>query len=120
MRNKYLTRYGFVKRPSGCNSGRRGRFCFPPATEISALNEPQHYPVKISQLPEELVEATSPLDASRKVGEIIRTRSALAVLHDDEPVVIKGPDRRVWLRNGTVGAFRSGAPVVGDTPEREL
>lgn len=75
--------------------------------------------VKISQLPEETVEASSPDDAAGKVGEIIRTRAALAVLHDDEPVVIKRPDRRVWLRNGTVGAFRSGRPIGSDVPPYE-
>lgn len=75
--------------------------------------------VKISQLPEEKVEASSSEEAAGKVGEIIRSRAALAVLHDDEPVVIKRPDRRVWLRNGTVGAFRSGATVGSDIPPHE-
>ena len=70
---------------------------------------PGHYTVKIDQLPDVSVAAASDDEALRKIGEMIRSEPHLAVLHDDEPVLIKRPDGSVWVRDGTVASFREPA-----------
>ena len=66
----------------------------------------RHYSVKIDQLPEEQFTAASDDEARRAVETMIRTRANLAILRDDEPVVIKRPDGTVMLRDGTLAGFR--------------
>ncbi len=74
----------------------------------------EHYSVKIDQLPQEQFEASDDADAVRKVEAIVLTRSNLAILRDDEPVVIKRPDGSVLVRDGTLGGFRGTTPGDGD------
>ena len=69
---------------------------------------PNHYIVKIDQLPETSVTAAADDGALRQTGEMIRSDPRLAVLHDDEPVVIKRPDGTVLVRDGTLAQFRHG------------
>ncbi len=76
----------------------------------------ERYTVQIDHLPEEVIEAADPEEASRKVGEIILSRDALARLPDDDPVQIKRPDRAPWGRNLTIGDFRRGPVRVGPYP----
>lgn len=66
----------------------------------------RHYSVKIDQLPEEQFEAGGDEEARQAVAAMIRTRAHLAILRDDEPVVIKRPDGIVLLRDGTLADFR--------------
>ena len=69
----------------------------------------RHYSVIIDQLPEEQFTAGSDEEASEAVRAMIRTRANLAILRDDEPVVIKRPDGTVMLRDGTLAGFRGHA-----------
>ncbi len=66
----------------------------------------KHYSVKIDQLPEEQFTAAGDEEASQAVEAMIRTRANLAILRDDEPVVIKRPDGTALVRDGTLAGFR--------------
>ncbi len=66
------------------------------------------YTVEIDHLQEEAIEAGTPREAARAVAALIRERSTLHALPDDEPVQIKHPDRRPWGRNLSLGDFRHG------------
>ena len=77
----------------------------------------RHYSVKIDQLPEEQFVAASDDAAQEVVEAMVRTRDNLAILRDDEPVVIKRPDGTVLLRDGTLADFR-GREVDGAAPAK--
>ena len=66
----------------------------------------RHYSVKIDQLPEEQFTAENDEEAERTVEAMVRGRANLAILRNDEPVVIKRPDGTVMLRDGTLADFR--------------
>ena len=83
---------------------------------MNRMSDMERYSVQIDHLPEEVVEADSPEDASRKVSEIILARDALHDLPDEEPVQIKRPDRTPWGRNLTIGDFRRGPVQVDPYP----
>ena len=83
----------------------------------------ERYTVEIDHLPEEGIEAGSPREAASAVTALIEERPSLRALPDDEPVQIKGPDRRPWGRNLTLGDFRNGDVAAesngADGPVRE-